>query len=240
MRITWVGVLFVGLVVTAAIGGRNASLASAARDRDCSDFTSQAAAQRFFVAHGGTSTNDFDNLDGDGDGVACESLPCPCSGSDDAGDGATPVPAGDRLAATIVRDIDGDTVVARFANGAVADVRLIGVDTPEEYRPGTPVECGALAAARSMRELAAHRPATLVTDPTQSRFDRYGRLLAYLYVGARDLDRVQIRRGWGYTYIYENNPFQHVVSFRSAEAAARSEARGVWGRCNGNFHSAGG
>jgi micrococcal nuclease len=148
------------------------------------------------------------------------------------------VPAGDRLPATIERDVDGDTVVARLDNDAEVYVRLIGVDTPEEFRPDTPVECGARAAASSMVQLAAGRRATLVTDPTQDRFDRYGRLLAYLYVGGRNLDRIQIRRGWGYTYVYDSNPFRQVSSFRQTEAAARSEARGVWGRCGGDFHSA--
>jgi micrococcal nuclease len=148
------------------------------------------------------------------------------------------VPEGERLAATITRDVDGDTVVARFGNGAEIDVRLIGLDTPEEFRPDTPVECGARAAASSMAQLAAGRRATLDTDPTRDRFDRYGRLLAYLYVGSRNLDRIQIRRGWGYTYVYDSNPFLQVSSFRQAEAVARSESRGVWGHCGGDFHSA--
>jgi len=48
-------------------------------DRDCSDFPSQASAQDYYVAHGGPS-HDPDRLDGEGDGVACESNPCPCGG----------------------------------------------------------------------------------------------------------------------------------------------------------------
>lgn len=42
------------------------------RDRDCSDFSTQAAAQRFFRA---AQPGDPHRLDGDGDGRACESLP---------------------------------------------------------------------------------------------------------------------------------------------------------------------
>lgn len=42
-------------------------------DRDCPDFSSQAEAQRFFIANGGP-THDPHNLDRDGDGIACESL----------------------------------------------------------------------------------------------------------------------------------------------------------------------
>jgi len=40
-------------------------------DRDCSDFNTQAAAQRFFKRH---QPGDPHRLDGDGDGIVCESL----------------------------------------------------------------------------------------------------------------------------------------------------------------------
>lgn len=42
------------------------------RDRDCSDFETQRAAQAFFERH---QPGDPHRLDGDGDGRACESLP---------------------------------------------------------------------------------------------------------------------------------------------------------------------
>lgn len=44
-------------------------------DKDCSDFSTQVQAQAFFTAHGGSPSYDFDGLDGDHDGKACESLP---------------------------------------------------------------------------------------------------------------------------------------------------------------------
>jgi hypothetical protein len=47
---------------------------SAGPDRDCSDFRTQAEAQRFFEAEGGPD-RDPHRLDSDGDGVACEGLP---------------------------------------------------------------------------------------------------------------------------------------------------------------------
>jgi hypothetical protein len=42
---------------------------------NCSDFSTHAAAQRWFDQHGGSSSNDVAGLDGDHDGLACESLP---------------------------------------------------------------------------------------------------------------------------------------------------------------------
>jgi Excalibur calcium-binding domain len=43
----------------------------------CGTPRTQAAAQAYFVAHGGPAL-DPDRLDADHDGVACENLPCPC------------------------------------------------------------------------------------------------------------------------------------------------------------------
>jgi hypothetical protein len=44
-------------------------------DVNCSDFPTHAAAQQWFEQHGGSASNDVAGLDGDHDGVACESLP---------------------------------------------------------------------------------------------------------------------------------------------------------------------
>jgi endonuclease YncB( thermonuclease family) len=228
------------LIVTALVIGGGSSVADE-RDRDCSDFGDQAEAQHFFEAHGGSATNDFDNLDGDDDGVACESLACPCAAAGSGGGGggsSPPVPSGRRIRARVVRDVDGDTVAAEFGNGGQIDVRLIGIDTPEDVKPDYPLECGARAAAASMRSMASGRSVTLVTDPTQDRFDSYGRLLAYAYRGAIDLNRVQVRRGWAEVYVYGGTPFEQARSFRRASRAARAERRVVWGRCGGDFHSA--
>jgi hypothetical protein len=46
--------------------------ASAFRDRDCADFSSHAKAQRFYEKH--NPRQDPHGLDGDNDGIACESL----------------------------------------------------------------------------------------------------------------------------------------------------------------------
>lgn len=50
---------------------------ASAGDKDCADFSSQRAAQFFYIRHGGPRY-DPDRLDADHDGVACEDNPCPC------------------------------------------------------------------------------------------------------------------------------------------------------------------
>jgi micrococcal nuclease len=89
-----------------------------------------------------------------------------------------------------------------------------------------------------MHQMADGRGVTLVTDPTQDRFDRYGRLLAYaIRRGGLNLNLAQVQRGWADVYVYAHNPFHLIRRFRRAERAARRHVRGVWKRCGGDFHS---
>jgi len=44
-------------------------------DCNCSDFPTHAEAQRIFEKHGGSPSYNWSGLDGDHDGLACESLP---------------------------------------------------------------------------------------------------------------------------------------------------------------------
>lgn len=162
---------------------------------------------------------------------------------------------GDRIRGRITAVVDGDTLHVR-AEGRRYTVRLIGIDTPESKRPGTPVECGALSAAAHMLRLAFSDPrdtdgdglvdaeggrgrrVTLRTDPTQDSVDRYGRLLAYVTAdGGGMLQERMLSAGWATTYVFED-AFSAVRSFRSAERRARRADRGVWARCGGDFHRA--
>jgi micrococcal nuclease len=145
-----------------------------------------------------------------------------------------------RTSAHVVRVVDGDTLVAR-ADGRTFYVRLLGIDTPETHRPGTPVECGGPEASANMRRLApAGAPIELEPDPTQDRIDRYGRTLAYVWLSdGRLLEDAQLESGWATTYVYEGRPVSLFDRLARAARAAREAARGVYRECGGDFHSAG-
>lgn len=123
----------VGLVIGSALAAPSAGGEVTAADVDCSDFGTQAAAQHYFDRHG---PGDPAGLDADGNGIACESNPCPCSTGDggDGGDGGQGDPAGHDLRSRArVSDVtDGDTLGVML-HGRPQDVRLIGIDTPEVY-----------------------------------------------------------------------------------------------------------
>jgi hypothetical protein len=63
------------LLITASLLALSAAPAALAQaDKDCADFSSQAEAQAYFEANGGSPTNNVDNLDADHDGQACEAF----------------------------------------------------------------------------------------------------------------------------------------------------------------------
>ena len=53
-------------------GNRGSGASTSGGDKDCSDFRTQAQAQKIFEKH---QPSDLHRLDGDGDEVACEGLP---------------------------------------------------------------------------------------------------------------------------------------------------------------------
>ncbi len=235
--LTALGCAVVSLIIAQRIGP-----AAFAADRDCDDFSTQGEAQNFFEAHGGPANDSF-QLDGDGDGRACEDLPCPCSSGGDSGGGG---PAGggggggggsggsSTKKHAVVTDIaDGDTIEVRL-RGRIEDVRLIGIDTPEVYFGA---DCGGAQASASIhRILHIGDQVKLIRDPSQDNRDRYDRLLRYVIHAGRNLGRRQIRKGWAEVYVFET-PFDRVRSFRHAQRVARRADRGVWRLCGGDFHS---
>ena len=226
--------------VLALVAGLLAVLAAApaqAYDRDCGDFPTQRAAQLFFLANGGPAS-DPHGLDAEGDGIACESNPCPCLYQRSTG-GSTPATSPTRgamtqrlkQAARVVRVVDGDTVVVRLSNGARRDVRLLGIDTPEVY--GT-TECGGPEASASLERIVpAGTRVTLYSDPSQDLSDRYGRLLRYVHKTdtGKDVNRQQVYLGHARVYVYNHHPFSRVTGYRVAATQARAAARGQWGGC---------
>ena len=145
------------------------------------------------------------------------------------GGGDAPAPGGEETAA-VVRVVDGDTIVARLAGGREERVRLIGMDTPESVKPGTPVQCFALKASAYTKHLLDGRTVRLVQD-AEAR-DRYGRLLAYVYREPDGLfvNEELVRAGYAVPLTYPPN-----VRFRDEIAAlatkAREAGRGLWSAC---------
>ena len=141
--------------------------------------------------------------------------------------------------ATVVRVIDGDTIVVHLG-GRDENVRLIGLDTPETHKPDTPVECyGPEASGRMSALLPPGTTVRLVRD-IEAR-DRYGRLLAYVYRDSDGLfiDATMLSEGFAGTLAIPPN-LAHRVELDAAVAEAQSARRGLWQACGGNHVPGGG
>ena len=145
------------------------------------------------------------------------------------------------MPATVIRVVDGDTIHARL-KGVDEDVRIIGMDSPEIDKPDTPVECFAReASAAAKRLLKPGDRITLQADPTQDKRDRYGRLLAHVFLAdGRLFAETMIRHGWAVHYIYDGVPSIYADRLAAAQASAKAAKAGLWSptTCNGNAHEA--
>jgi micrococcal nuclease len=148
---------------------------------------------------------------------------CGCDAAGLAGDASR---AGAREV-RVTRVIDGDT----FVVAGDERVRLIGVDTPETRRPGSPVECFGRRASAMTRRLVEGRRVRLELD-VEPR-DRYGRLLAYvrrsdgLFVNAE-----LVRRGYATPLTVPPN-VRHAARFTRLAREARRAGRGLHEACRG-------
>ena len=138
---------------------------------------------------------------------------------------ASPV-VGAPLEGTVVRVVDGDTIHVRLPD-RVEKVRYIGVNTPEVHHPKKGEEPGGRAALDVNRTLVDGRRVRLETD-VQAR-DRYGRLLAYVWVGEIMVNAELVRRGYAQVMTVPPN-VRHQSLFLALQRDARSAQRGLWRR----------
>jgi micrococcal nuclease len=124
-------------------------------------------------------------------------------------------------AVRVVRVVDGDTLVVGDEK-----VRLIGANTPETVKPNWPVEpCGPEASAFT-KDFVAGGAVRLEFDGP--RRDKYGRLLAYVWVGDQMLNEELIRAGLARAELKYQYSAAMKARFRRAEADARAARRGIW------------
>lgn len=128
------------------------------------------------------------------------------------------------LEGTVVRIVDGDTLHVRVGE-RIEKVRYIGVNTPELHHPSKGEEPGGREAAQVNRELVSGKRVRLELD-VQER-DRYGRLLAYVWVGDVMVNAELVRRGYAQVMTVPPN-VRHQDLFLKLQRDAREAGRGLW------------
>ena len=130
------------------------------------------------------------------------------------------------LEGLVVKVVDGDTIHVRIGD-RVEPVRYIGINTPELHHPRKGEEPGGREAALRNGELVASKRVRLELD-VQSR-DRYGRLLAYVWVGDVLVNAELVRLGYAQVMTVPPN-VRYQGLFLKLQREAREAARGLWRR----------
>lgn len=134
----------------------------------------------------------------------------------------------------VTRVVDGDTAVIKLATGASEKVRFIGINTPESTTQHEPY--GEEASAYTQRMLSGQ---TVYLETDAELRDRYGRLLAYIWLQEPVADSdAEVRTsmfnarlvldGYAEQATYPPN-VKYVELFAVYAREAREAERGLWG-----------
>jgi micrococcal nuclease len=127
----------------------------------------------------------------------------------------------------VIKVVDGDTLAVNIG-GKNTTIRLIGLDTPETVDPRKPVQCFGMEASKKAKELLTGKRVRIEADPSQGELDKYGRMLAYVFLEDGTLfNKLMISEGYGHEYTY-NIPYKYKKEFKEAETDAREEKKGLW------------
>jgi micrococcal nuclease len=131
------------------------------------------------------------------------------------------------LSATIVKNVDGDTVNIRL-NGKIEKVRMLCVDTPETHHPRLGVQpFGQEASDYTEKILSVGTKVEIEPGIGEAR-DKYGRLLAYIYVNGKMFNEMLLEQGLArVAYIYAPNT-QYVDKFYAIQKKAQKKGAGIW------------
>lgn len=139
----------------------------------------------------------------------------------------------------VIKNIDGDTLWVSIPSLNIdkIKVRVAGYDTPESHKPGHGIYHGAYEACElSDKLIASSKKITIRYDEEQKAqnwlFDKYGRLLAHIYLDDKHLGLSLIENG--YAFYMEPFPLEKQlrVLFSAAEGHAKLNNIGMWDALN--------
>lgn len=132
-------------------------------------------------------------------------------------------------AVVFLKKVDGDTAKFTLANGENVTCRFLAIDTPETVKPGTePQPFGKEASDYTEKRLKEGKNIILEYDPASDRYDKYGRVLAWIWIDDSLLQEELVANGYAkIEYIYGD--YKYLDILEDAEAAARESGAGIWG-----------
>jgi len=123
--------------------------------------------------------------------------------------------------AEVVKVSDGDTVTVVFAkDGSRKKIRLATIDAPEFSQPF------GKQSRDSLYKLVYRKKVRVLP----SARDKYGRVVAEIFVGDLNINVEQIKRGfaWHYKFYAKSHGFMKKFVYSQAEKTARKAGLGLW------------
>lgn len=123
--------------------------------------------------------------------------------------------------------VDGDTFKITL-NGEVKSVRMLAIDTPESVHPTKKVEAYGIESSKYTCELLTNASKIeLEYDNNSDKTDKYGRILAWVFVDDELLQDILIKKGYAeVAYLYGN--YKYTDLLKDHEEVAKSQELGIW------------
>lgn len=128
---------------------------------------------------------------------------------------------------TFSKCVDGDTIKVKVKNKE-ATVRMLAVDTPESVHPKKKVEYyGKEASDFTCNLITNAKKIELEYDSNSDKYDKYERLLAWVFVDDYLLQDKLVRNGYAeVAYLYGN--YKYIDLLKDHEVLAKQERIGIW------------
>jgi micrococcal nuclease len=125
----------------------------------------------------------------------------------------------------VTKVVDGDTVhVGR--GWRKTTVQFLGVDTPETVHPDKPVEFLGPEVSEFTKKTLRGKKVRLEFEPLNQK-DKYGRLLAYVYLSDGSLFNAELIKR-GYARVIAPSYLRYYDEFHNYEREAVAGSRGIW------------
>ncbi|TSC88229.1 MAG: Micrococcal nuclease [Microgenomates group bacterium Gr01-1014_7] len=119
----------------------------------------------------------------------------------------------------VKRVVDGDTVV--LENGSI--VRYVGITAPETNEPFEK------ESTEENKRLVEGKSVSLEYDNYKG--DKFGRILAYLFIDGKNVSIELARKGLAQVVIYQHKkPFIYAKELQKAQEEAKKKKLGIWSK----------
>lgn len=129
-----------------------------------------------------------------------------------------------RIKVTLVKCIDGDTAKINY-NGKEVNIRFLAINTKEIGENEEPY--GVEASTYTCNKLKSAKNIEIEFDPSSSLYDKYNRLLGWIYVDDILLQYDLVYNGYAEVkYVYGD--YKYLSKLEEVEKHAKEKKLGIW------------